>query len=158
MYGSCLYLQNYKGVIDMAGAKRGLNVLISIKKDGDYKVVGGQRGATLNRASETLDVSNKATGGAWKEFIAGAKEWSIDCDGILIDGDDAFELIEESFLSGEVVEVKVGDEDGWGFEGNAIITDFPVEAPYDDALSYSMTLQGTGELKKASTFKKTVKK
>ena len=134
----------------MAGAKRGLNVIISVKKGAAYKVVGGQRNATLNRGSETLDVSNKATGGAWKEFIAGAKEWSVDGDGILIDGDEAFGLLEDAYLSGELVEVKIGDDSGWGFQGNAIITDFPVEAPYDDALSYSMTLQGTGALSKVA--------
>ena len=134
----------------MAGAKRGLNVIISVKKGEAYKVVGGQRNATLNRGSETLDVSNKATGGAWKEFIAGAKEWSVDGDGILIDGDEAFGLLEDAYLSGELVEVKIGDDSGWGFQGNAIITDFPVEAPYDDALSYSMTLQGTGALSKVA--------
>lgn len=134
----------------MAGAKRGLNVIISVKKGGAYKVVGGQRNATLNRGSETLDVSNKATGGAWKEFIAGAKEWSVDGDGILIDGDEAFGLLEDAYLSGALVEVKIGDDSGWGFQGNAIITDFPVEAPYDDALSYSMTLQGTGALSKVA--------
>ena len=134
----------------MAGAKRGLNVIISVKKGGAYKVVGGQRNATLNRGSETLDVSNKATGGAWKECIAGAKEWSVDGDGILIDGDEAFGLLEDAYLSGELVEVKIGDDSGWGFQGNAIITDFPVEAPYDDALSYSMTLQGTGALSKVA--------
>ena len=59
-------------------------------------------------------------------------------------------MLEEAFLSGELVDVKIGDDAGWGFEGKAIITDFPVEAPYDDALSYSMTLQGTGALGKIS--------
>ena len=59
-------------------------------------------------------------------------------------------MLEEAFLSGDLVDVKIGDDAGWGFEGKAIITDFPVEAPYDDALSYSMTLQGTGALSKVS--------
>lgn len=128
----------------MAGAKRGLNVLISVGEN----VVGGQRGCTLNRGAETLDVSNKASGGAWKEFIAGAKEWSIDCDGILVESDTAFTAMETAFLAGSTVKVKIGDSAGWGYTGDAIITDFPIEAPYDDALSYSMTFQGTGELAK----------
>lgn len=130
----------------MAGAKRGLNVLIKVAEN----VVGGQRGCTLNRGAETLDVSNKATGGAWKEFIAGAKEWSIDCDGILVEDDTAFAALESAFLAGTTVEVQIGDDAGWGYKGTAIITDFPIEAPYDDALSYSMTFQGTGALSKAS--------
>ena len=132
----------------MAGAKRGLNVLVTVGQ----KVVGGQRGATLNRGSETLDVSNKATGGAWKEFIQGAKEWSIDCDGILVADDLGFKALEEAYLAGNTVEIKIGDDAGWGYQGSAIITDFPIEAPYDDALSYSITFQGTGALSKVGTF------
>lgn len=134
----------------MAGAKRGLNVLISIKDGASYRNVAGQRGATLNRSGETLDVSNKATGGDWKEYIQGAKEWSVDCDGILIDGDEGFAKLEEAFLAGNLVEVKIGDNAEWGYKGSAIITDFPIEAPYDDALTYSMTFQGTGALSKVT--------
>ena len=134
----------------MSGAKRGLNVLISVKEGSQYKALAGQRGATLNRSTDTLDVSNKVTEG-WKEFITGSKEWSMECDGILMADDTAFAKLEEYFLNGQEVEVKIGDNTGWGYEGKAIITDFPIEAPYDDALSYTVTLQGTGELSKLAT-------
>lgn len=132
----------------MAGAKRGLNVVISVKDGGSYKAVAGQRGATLNRSTDTLDISNKVTEG-WKEFITGSKEWSIECDGILMADDTAFAKLEEYFLNGTEVDVKIGDSEGWGYQGKAIITDFPIEAPYDDALAYTLTLQGTGALSKA---------
>ena len=32
------------------------------------------------------------------------------------------------------------------FGGLAIITDYPIEAPYDDAVTYSLTLEGMGAL------------
>ena len=32
------------------------------------------------------------------------------------------------------------------FGGLAIVTSYPIEAPYDDAVTYSVSLQGTGEL------------
>ena len=32
------------------------------------------------------------------------------------------------------------------FGGLAIVTDYPIEAPYDDAVTYSITLQGKGAL------------
>jgi len=131
----------------MSGAKRGLNVLISVKEGGTYHALAGQRGANLNRSTETLDVSNKVTQG-WKEFITGSKEWSMECDGILMANDTAFAKLEDYFLNGDEVDVKIGDDTGWGYEGKAIITDFPIEAPYDDALSYKLTLQGTGSLNK----------
>ena len=117
----------------------------------EYVSVGGQRGGKLNRSGDTVDVTTKDDNG-WKASRVGLLEWSIDGDGILIDGDEAFGMLEEAFLSGEYVDVKIGDDAGWGFEGKAIITDFPVEAPYDDALSYSMTLQGTGVLNKIGAF------
>lgn len=131
-------------------AKRGLNVIIAVKENGEYKALAGQRGANLNRSTDTLDISNKVTNG-WKEYITGSKEWSIECDGILMADDSAFAKIEQYFLDGSEVEVKIGDDTGWGYEGRAIITDFPIEAPYDDALSYTLTLQGTGALNKIST-------
>ena len=132
------------------GAKRGLNVIISVKEGSAFKALAGQRGANLNRSTETLDVSNKVTEG-WKEYITGSKEWSIECDGILMADDTAFAKLEQFFLEGSEVDVKIGDNTGWGYEGKAIITDFPIEAPYDDALSYTLTLQGTGALNKIST-------
>ena len=133
-------------------AKRGLNVIIAVKENGEYKALAGQRGANLNRSTDTLDISNKVTNG-WKEYITGSKEWSIECDGILMADDNAFAKIEQYFLDGSEVEVKIGDDTGWGYEGKAIITDFPIEAPYDDALSYKLTLQGTGALNKAGATK-----
>ena len=32
------------------------------------------------------------------------------------------------------------------FGGLATITDYPIEAPYDDAVTYSLTLEGVGAL------------
>ena len=32
------------------------------------------------------------------------------------------------------------------FGGLAVITDYPLEAPYDDAMTYSLTLEGMGAL------------
>ena len=32
------------------------------------------------------------------------------------------------------------------FGGLAVITDFPLEAPYDDSMTYSISLKGQGKL------------
>ena len=127
---------------EATNAKRGLDIIISI----DGEALGGQRGATLNRSAEVIDISNKVTGG-WAEKMASLKEWSIDCDGIFVVDDQALVKIEEAFLNSKVVEVKIADEK-WGYHGKAVITDFPIEAAYDDAATYSLTLEGTGALEK----------
>lgn len=127
-------------------AKRGLDIKISLKEGSAYKDLAGQRGATLNRSAETIDITNKVSAG-WKENIASVKEWSVDCDGVFVADDEALAKLEEAFNNNTSVTVKMADSQ-WGYEGQAIITDFPIEAPYDDAATYSMTLQGTGSLQK----------
>lgn len=130
---------------------RGLDIIISADTDTtglkpEYKPLAGQRSCTLNRSGETIDVSNKVTSG-WKEALTSLKEWSIDADGIMVMDDVALKALEKAFIESKIVKIKLGKADSsWGYEGDAIITDFPIEAAYDDAVTYSMTLQGAGGL------------
>ena len=126
-------------------AKRGLDIRISIGEN----FLAGQRGATLNRSAETIDITNKVSAG-WKESITSVKEWSVDCDGVFVADDVALKSLETAFNANTVVDVKISDGQ-WGYKGKAIITDFPIDAPYDDAATYSLTLQGTGELSAVSS-------
>lgn len=132
---------------------RGIDLLVKI----DDTVVALQKGATLNRSADTIDTTTKDSAG-WKEFVQSFKEWSIDCDGLYTlptaGGTDSFSLLEQYFESGEAVTVEfaladpsnltTGDTEG--FTGQAIIVDFPLEAPMDDSLTFSVSLQGTGAL------------
>jgi len=36
------------------------------------------------------------------------------------------------------------------YQGVALLTDFPTDAPYNDTATYSIKLQGTGELTKTT--------
>ncbi len=138
---------------------RGIDILIKV----DGEVIALQKGATLNRSAETIDTTTKTSGG-WKEFVASLKEWSIDCDGLYTlpraSGTSSFRMLEDAFNNGSEVDVEfaLADEsdlvegDTIGFSGKAIIVDFPLEAPMDDSITFSISLQGTGaltEIKKA---------
>lgn len=132
---------------------KGIDILVKVADE----VVALQRGATLNRSAETIDTTTKTSGG-WKEFVASLKEWSIDCDGLYTlptaSGTNSFRALEDAFVSGEPVTVEfalasetgatVGDTTG--FSGQAIIVDFPLEAPQDDSVTFSVSFQGTGAL------------
>ncbi len=111
------------------------------------KVLGGQRGATLNRSAEVIDTTTKNSAG-WKENEASYKEWSIVSDGLLIENDEAFQALENAYMNGDKVVVELSTAAGNKYTGDAYITDFPIEAPYDDSATYSVTLQGTGALNK----------
>ncbi len=128
----------------MANVK-GLDLLISVGTGVDQKVLGGQRNATLNRSAEMIDVTDKL-GGGWKENMASFKEWSIDCDGLYVADDAAFAVLETAFETGVEVQIELAKGVTLVYSGAAYITDFPIEAPYDDALTYSISLSGTAAL------------
>lgn len=110
--------------------------------------IAGQRGATLNRSAETMESTSKDSTG-WKEFEQSFKEWSIEAEGLLVDGDAGYLELEEAFNNGTKLKVELKmDTAGDKWTGSVIVTDLPVEMPYDDLVSYSVTLQGSGALTK----------
>lgn len=132
-------------------ASKGLDFLVMINTGTSvapsFKPVAAQRGATLNRSAETLDITSKDSDG-WKENLAGLKEWSIDADGLLVESDDAFKKLETAFMDSEKIKIQLQTASGNKYEGDAIITDFPIEAPYDDVATYSLSFTGAGKLAK----------
>ena len=128
----------------MANTSVGMNFIVMV----DGKRIAGQRGATLNQSADTIEATSKDSNG-WKEFETSFKEWSIDADGLLPVDDEGYDALQEAFNSGVKLEVEVSTIDGVGYTGEALVTDFPIEMPYDDLATYSVTFQGTGELKKS---------
>ncbi|MCA1025786.1 phage major tail protein, TP901-1 family [Cytobacillus kochii] len=123
-------------------AENGINFTISI----DGTKVAGQRGGSLSRSADTIETTSK-DGAGWKSFIPSFKEWSVEGDGVVVFSDEGFALIEQAYVSGDAVEVDVQMNGTKSiYNGEAIINDFSVEMPYDDLMSYSISLQGTGAL------------
>lgn len=125
-------------------AAQGINFLLSIGAN----VLGGQRGAKLNRSMSTIDVTAKASTGQWKENLSSFKEWGIDADALVVEDDAAYLALETAFENGTALTVSLESEAGHTYSGSAYLTDFPLDAPYDDAATISVTLQGTGALAK----------
>ena len=125
----------------------GVDVLLKLKKDDNTVVLGGQKGASLSRSAETIDVSDKTSGG-WSESIMGLKSWSVDCDGFVTLGDEGLTAIHEAFDSRTAIdiEIKVGGDTGYTYKGSVVITDFPEDFAQDSAVTYSLSLQGASPL------------
>lgn len=130
----------------------GVKVKVHIKDATTGKVLGGQRGATLNRSAETIDATTK-DGNGWQENVQGLKSWGIDADGVLIESDEAWQMLEEAYLNSESVVAYIELPSGNQYEGECIITDLPIEAPHDDLVSYSLSLTGSGALAKTTSTK-----
>lgn len=129
---------------------KGIDILIMVETgEGTFTKVAGQRGATLNRSADTLETTNKDTEG-WKDFETAYKEWSIDADGLYVSDDNAYQVIEQAFMNSERIMVQMATPSGEKYQGEAVITDLPIEAPYDDMATYSVTIQGSGKLEKVT--------
>lgn len=130
------------------GKVAGVDVLLKVKKGSSFVAVGGQKGASLSRSAETIDVSDKNSNG-WSESMVGLKSWSVDCDGFVVLGDEALTELYGAFDERKPVEIeiKVGTgTTGYSYTGSAVIVDFPEEYPSDDAVSFSISLQGASPL------------
>lgn len=131
-------------------AMAGKDMLLGIWNADGTKIlaVGGQQSLTINRSADTVEITSKDTDGGWKSYIAGTKEWSIDTDGIFVKDDESHKILSAAFDAGDPVCIKVYDNKAKKgmFGGLAIVTDYPIEAPYDDSVTYSMTFTGMGKL------------
>lgn len=125
----------------------GVDVLLKVKKGEQYIPVCAQKGLSLSRSAETIDVTDKTSGG-YSESLVGLKSWGIETDGWICLGNESYELLLDAFDNREKidVEIKVGDENGFTYKGQCVITDFPEEFPMDDAISFSLSLAGASPL------------
>jgi TP901-1 family phage major tail protein len=132
---------------------RGVNFLIYINtgtaETPVYTKVAGQRGGTLNREYETIDVTSKDNFG-WSDEEYGVASWSIEADGLLVEDDAGYAALETAFEGAEYVMVRFETQAGNKYEGSAIISDFSIEAPFDDTATYSLTLNGKGAYTKTA--------
>ena len=134
----------------MARKIAGAEVLLQIKDGNDLVTVAGQSGTTLNMSADTIDVTDKTSGG-WKTSMAGLREWSIDQDVFYTIGDASNKLLMDAFVNREPIEavIRIGkndEADGTTFTGQVYITDFPLDLALDNAVSVSMSLAGASAL------------
>lgn len=138
-----------------AKAVAGKDILLAVFSDDGSKLlaISGQQGLTINRSADSIEVTSKDTEGGWKAKIAGMKEWSIDNDGLYVMDDGSHILLSKAFDESAPVCLKVinGKTKVGMFGGLAYITEYPIEAPYDDAMTYSLTFEGNGKLVDLST-------
>lgn len=121
---------------------QGLNILVYA---GD-KLIGGQKNCTLSMEADTIDVSNKNDFG-WSSFIAGAKSWTVSCDGQFMTEDEGQTALMDAFLASTEVAIEMKNSDNTVYYGgNAVITSLELEAAFDDVFAYSVEFQGKGAL------------
>lgn len=122
--------------------QQGINVVLKV----DGTTVGGQQGVSLTRTSQSIDITNKIND-EWRYNISGLKVWSLSCSGIYIVNSKGYSLLEDAFLNNKEIEVLITTSNDQ-YQGNAIITSFPLNSTYNDTFQYNITLLGNGALAK----------
>lgn len=110
-----------------------------------YTTVGGQRNVTLSLGTDEIDVTDKASGN-WHEGLPSIRNWSLEGDGLLVQDDAGLQELEDAYMNQEKIKVQLLTASGKTYTGDAILTDFSYEGPYDDAATASYTLTGSGAL------------
>ena len=110
-----------------------------------WTVVGGQRNSKLTEKADSIDVSDKSTGG-WSSKLAGLKSWSIDLSGLVMLNDEGVDVLEVAFRAGMTVDVKLQYPDKSYQRGWAAITEFSKDVPHVGAATLSGTLEGNGPI------------
>ena len=119
---------------------RSVDVVVSLN---NYPL-GGQQGANFMRQAQVINITNKINS-EWSENLSGTKSWSLSCSGLYVVNDKSFALLEDAFMNNKPVEVSinVGSQQ---LKGNALITEFPLNAVFNKEFKYTLKLLGTGAL------------
>ena len=112
----------------------------------DPVTVVGIKNWSLELSLDTLETT--ALGDDWKNYITGLKEWTASSDGdYSIETDTTGQAaLQDAYLSGETVDLKLYVDDTHYYGGSAYISSLSVEDPVDDVINISIEFTGNGEL------------
>lgn len=123
-----------------------------------YKDISGTPTKIANLTStdfelskDTIDATNK-DGGNYKEFLVGLSGWTMNAEGIFEEdgsatGVSAKDLLDDIIAGAPITVVMTSLVSGdLKLSGSAIITSFAWNAPVNDVSTFSVSLQGSGEL------------
>tara|TARA_B100000519_G_C14261030_1_gene448055 strand:+ start:12193 stop:12648 length:456 start_codon:yes stop_codon:yes gene_type:complete len=123
-----------------------------------FTTLGGSNTCSVNITQEAIDTTNKDSGGR-KAFINGVSSWTIDAEAFYTDGSSDGETIRPSTLydaldGGYRIAIKfytaTGQTGAVKYTGWGYITSLSVNASVGEWSSYSISVQGDGQLTKAS--------
>ena len=126
-------------------AVAGKNGKVVIGESATKKVVG-IKNWSLELALDTLETT--ALGDDWKNYITGLKEWSASSEGdyeVPVDADGQ-QALQDAFLNGTTVTVKLYVDGTNYYKGEAFINSLSIEDSVDDVVSISIEFTGTGAL------------
>ena len=115
-----------------------------------WLLLGGQRNADMSRTADSIDASNKSSGG-WGETYPGIRNTELSVECIQGKNDEGYEVLKDAFNAGEAVDICRYAADGTAVRNWYHITDLSDATPHDDMVTYTMKLAGVGKPKEYSS-------
>ena len=127
--------------------------LVALYKDvsGTPTKIANLTSTDFELSKDTIDATNK-DGGSYKEFLVGLSSWTMNAEGIFeedggVTGISAKDLLDDMITGAPITAIMTSDVSGdIKLSGSAIITSFAWNAPVNDVSTFSVSLQGTGDL------------
>ena len=127
--------------------------LVALYKDvsGTPTKIANLTSTDFELSKDTIDATNK-DGGSYKEFLVGISSWTMTAEGIFeedggVTGISAKDLLDDIIAGAPITVVMTSLVQGdIKLSGSAIITSFAWNAPVNDVSTFSVSLQGTGDL------------
>lgn len=143
---------------DKSTAVAGKKFLLYVAYDSKWNLVGGLRDNGLNISQESIDASCKDSDG-WGESIAGTRSWESGTEIVVKTENEGDAIIEEWVLSEalqeEVPALKfafVNVIDKTYYSGFGVVNSYELSASYDDVMTKSISITGTGKIEKKADF------
>ena len=110
--------------------------------------VGGQKDATFDRGSATIDTTDKDSGGD-EEHLPGDRNWGISFSSFLVEDDAGWLEIETAYGAGTQKQFQFRTP-AYNYMGKATVESCSLTGAKGDAGVASLTLKGTGALTKTA--------
>lgn len=112
------------------------------------QLIGGQLGATLNRETQTADITTKSCNGK-REYIIISDTWNVECDGFYRLNDMGLELLMDSVMNHTPLDIQIQVAKDYVLSGKCLVESFPLQLPDKKEVKYELTLLGSGDLEKS---------
>ena len=129
------------------GAEKGSAFLLKIGNGGTpvvYATVAGLRTTQLSVNGESVNVTNKDSGG-WRELLSGAGVRSVSVSGAGIFTGSAAEVrVRSNALAGAIDDYELSFESGERMRGRFLVARLDYAGDYNGERSYTMSLESSG--------------
>ena len=131
----------------MAAKNPGKNVLLQVSINSVFTTVAAVRTKSMSKNGEAVDVTNSDSPGLWRELLSGGgvRTITIEVEGVH-DPVASMATLESFAMNDAVVACRLVRPGVNTMQGAFQFKDYKVDAPYNGAVTFSMTLESAGEI------------